>query len=98
MFLQKNTLVRTGGMPPIVAIFGDAKVVLTGNIIKGGGVAGVMSGGRLYAIGNTIEGQHGGSGILARKDSEATLSDKRISGYRDDSVSLLYSTYLRVSR
>ncbi|MFT6861696.1 MAG: hypothetical protein ACJAVK_000249 [Akkermansiaceae bacterium] len=82
VLLQKNTLVRTGGMPPIVAIFGDAKVVLTGNLIKGGGVAGVMSGGRLYAIDNTIEGQNGGSRILARKNSEITLSKNRMSGYR----------------
>lgn len=82
VLLQKNTFVRTGGMPPIIAIFGDSKVVLTGNLIKGGGVAGVMSTGRLYAIGNTIEGKNGASGILVRKDSEATLSGNRISGYR----------------
>ncbi len=82
-FLQDNTLVRTDGMPPIVAILGDSKAVLTGNTIRGGGVAGILLEGRLEAIDNVLEGQGKGAGILARENSEATLSGNRISGYRE---------------
>ena len=81
-FLHGNVLVRTGGMPPIVAILGSSKAILVNNTIKGGGVAGVLLEGALHATGNVIEGQKGGSGILARKNSEATLTGNRISGYR----------------
>jgi hypothetical protein len=81
-FLLSNTLVRTAGMPPIVAILGGSKAVLMGNTIRGGGVAGVMLEGRLDATGNIIEGQNGASGILARENSEAILVGNRISGYR----------------
>ena len=80
--LQNNTLVRTGGMPPIIAILGGSRAVLINNTIKGGGVAGVLLEGNLNAMGNVIEGQKGGAGILLRKDSEAILTGNRISGYR----------------
>jgi len=82
VLLQGNTLVRTGGMPPIVAILGGSKAVLTDNTIKGGGIAAIMLVGQLEAIGNVIEGQNGGSGILARENSEVTLAKNLISGYK----------------
>lgn len=81
-YLQGNTLERTGGMPPIIAIFNNSKAVLVNNTIKGGGIAGVMLSGRLEAIGNTIEGRNGANGILARENSEAVLSGNEIKGYR----------------
>ncbi|MEN8773450.1 MAG: right-handed parallel beta-helix repeat-containing protein [Akkermansiaceae bacterium] len=81
-FLEGNTLERTGGMPPIIAILNDSNAVLVNNTIKGGGIAGVMLSGRLEAIDNTIEGQNGAHGILARENSEATLSGNIINGYR----------------
>ena len=82
-FLQDNTLVRTEGMPPILAILGGSKAVLTGNTIRGGGVAGIMLQGQIEAIDNVLEGQGKGAGILARENSEATLSGNRISGYKE---------------
>ena len=81
-FLYDNVLVRTGGMPPIIAILGGSKATLIDNTIKGGGVAGILLEGSLHATGNVIEGQKGRSGILARKNSEATLTGNRIGGYR----------------
>ena len=48
----------------------------------GGGIAGVMVEGRLDAIGNHIEGQNGGSGILVKENSNATLAGNQISGFR----------------
>ncbi|MCB1095014.1 MAG: right-handed parallel beta-helix repeat-containing protein [Verrucomicrobiae bacterium] len=80
--LQRNTLVRTGGMPPIVAILGGSEAVLVGNTITGGGVAGILLEGQLDAIGNLIEGQNGGAGILVRESSKVTLTENNISGYR----------------
>lgn len=80
--LIKNTFVRTGGMPPIVAILGGAKAVLIENTIKGGGVGAIMLDGQLNAIGNTLEGQNGGNGIVIRENGSAVLSGNRISGYR----------------
>ncbi len=81
--IQNNTLERTGGMPPIVAILGGSKAFLIGNTIKGGGVAGVLLDGKLMATDNVLEGQNGGAGILAKENSEATLSGNRIEGYRN---------------
>ena len=80
--LQGNTLERTGGMPPMIAVLGNSKAVLIDNTIKGGGIAGVMLSGRLDAIGNIFEGQNGAHGILARENSEALLSRNGITGYR----------------
>ena len=81
-FLQGNVLVRATGMPPMIAILGDSKAVLSGNTIRGGGIAGVMVEGRLDAIANHIEGQNGGSGILLKENSNATLAGNQISGFR----------------
>ena len=82
--LQNNTLTRTGGMPPIVAILGGSKAVLLGNTIEGGGVAGVMLDGELTAISNMITGKKGGSGILLRGKSKVTSEDNHITGYRTE--------------
>ncbi len=81
--LLENTLVRTGGMPPIVAISPEGKAVLVENLIQGGGVAGIMVSGRLHAIANVIEGKNGGSGIFVQQTADATLAENQISGYRE---------------
>ena len=82
--LQNNELVRTGGMPPIIAILGGSKVIMIGNTIRGGGVAGVLLEGNLNATNNVIEGQNGGSGIMIRKNSKVILTANQISGYRNE--------------
>jgi hypothetical protein len=81
--LKGNTFARTGGMPPVVAILGGSKATLIENRIKGGGVAGVILDGQLEARDNIIEGQNGGSGILAKGNSKAILEGNQISGYRN---------------
>ncbi len=81
--LHGNTLVRTGGgMPPIVAILNGANATLIDNIIHGGGVGAIMLDGELTAIGNTITGQDGGSGVVIRENGHATLSGNTITGYK----------------
>ncbi|WP_339731754.1 right-handed parallel beta-helix repeat-containing protein [uncultured Gimesia sp.] len=54
--LVGNELSRTGGMPPIVMVFDGAEVTLTGNIIRGGGVAGIRVAGKIRAENNEFAG------------------------------------------
>ncbi len=57
-----NLLVRTGGMPPIIAIREGSSAVVNDNTIKGGGVAGVMVQGTAYIINNQFQGNGPRSG------------------------------------
>lgn len=83
--MEGNTFVRTGGMPPIMAIFGDSSVTLVGNTIRGGGVAAILLEGKLEASGNTIEGQNGGAGIWAKEGSELVMAEGNvIKGYKTE--------------
>ena len=43
-----------------------------------------MLDGQLEAIGNTLEGQNGGNGIVIRPNGSAVLSGNKISGYRKE--------------
>ena len=52
------------------------------NTIRGGGVGAIMLDGELTAIGNTLKGQDGGSGIVIREKGHATLSGNTITGYK----------------
>lgn len=54
--LSGNELARQGGMPPIVMVFAGADVTLTGNTIRGGGVAGIRVLGKLRAENNEFAG------------------------------------------
>ncbi len=80
--LQDNTFIRSEGKVPMIAILKGGHATLTGNTIKGTGMAGIMVDGHIKAFDNVIEGQNGGAGIMIRKGSEAELSGNRISGYR----------------
>jgi parallel beta-helix repeat protein len=77
-YIGKNQLVRTGGMPPMIAVRENSSVVVTDNTIVGGGVAGVMVQGTATILGNRFKGNgpraggppnfaawiHGGSNVL----------------------------------
>ncbi len=56
VLLSDNELSRKGGMPPIIMVFEGAKADLRGNVIRGGGVAGVRAAGVVRAIGTRFEG------------------------------------------
>ncbi|MCB1089982.1 MAG: right-handed parallel beta-helix repeat-containing protein [Verrucomicrobiae bacterium] len=81
--LAHNTLSRSGGMPPMVAVLKGATASLLGNQISGGGVAAVMIDGNALLTGNTLIGSDGGSGIFVRDKGSALLHDNEISGYRN---------------
>ena len=80
--LEGNTLSREGGMPPIIMIATKAAATLKDNHLRGGGVAGILVGGRLNASGNTLKGDNRGTGIVLKKGSQATLTDNEISDYK----------------
>ncbi|MFP6765884.1 MAG: right-handed parallel beta-helix repeat-containing protein, partial [Planctomycetaceae bacterium] len=63
-WIARNQLVRTGGMPPMIAIREGSSSVVMGNTIRGGGVAGVMVQGTATISGNQFEGNgpRGGPG------------------------------------
>ena len=80
--MASNLLVRQGGMPPMVMVGAKAEVTMTGNTIKGGGIAGVMLMGKLSAIDNRLEGADGGSGIWIREGAELNRKGNEIAGYK----------------
>jgi parallel beta-helix repeat protein len=82
--LADNTLSRTGGTPPLVAVRGGSEAILAGNKLTGGGVAGVLVEGRAILTDNTLEGQAGSSnnGIWLWKGSAAFGSENDVQGYK----------------
>lgn len=80
--MTRNVMTREGGMPPMVMVGAKAKVTMTGNTIKGGGIAGVMLMGDLTAVDNRIEGAKGGSGIWAREGARLVRDGNEIKGYK----------------
>ncbi|MBI1371484.1 MAG: DUF1565 domain-containing protein [Phycisphaera sp.] len=76
-----NTLSRTGGMPPIVAIRGGGKATLVGNTIRGGGIAAVIVEGNAHVIGNDMEGA-GRNGVWVWAKSEAVIVGNTFRGYQ----------------
>ena len=55
-YIAKNDLIRTGGMPPMIAVRENSSVVVIDNTITGGGVAGVMVQGNAQISGNQFKG------------------------------------------
>ncbi len=56
VYAAQNTLERTGGMPPMIAVREGSSAVVHDNTIRGGGVAGVMVQGAATISGNRFEG------------------------------------------
>lgn len=82
--LIANTLSRRGGAPPLVAVLEGAEAVLLGNTLSGGGVAAVLVEGEATLLENTVTGEPGGFGILARKRGHAMVRGNRIANYRSE--------------
>jgi len=84
--IHGNTLLRTGGgAPPLVAVKGGSRGVVSHNSISGGGVAGVLVQGNVQVIGNRFQGKGPGQGsaIWVWKGSHVTVSDNHVDGYRN---------------
>jgi parallel beta-helix repeat protein len=54
--ITDNELAREGGMPPMIAVLDDSRAVVTGNTIRGGGVAGILVKGSAEIRGNRFVG------------------------------------------
>lgn len=83
--IHGNELSRTGGgAPPLVAIRGGAKALLSENTFRGGGVAGLLVEGEVLAEKNRFlgRGQEQGTAIWVWKGSSATVLTNQFSDYR----------------
>ena len=84
--IHGNRLSRTGGMPPLVAVRGGARVLFSGNHVQHGGVAGLLVQGHVTAIGNQFVGRGSkkqGSAIWVWAKSRAVAVNNRFTGYRN---------------
>ena len=85
---EKNTLSRTGGMSPLVAILENSQATLTDNDLSGGGVAGVILQGVAKIEKNIFNGNGPRKGgppnfaIWVREGSEITFSGNQVKGWR----------------
>jgi parallel beta-helix repeat protein len=83
-----NEMSRKGGMPPIVMVFQGAQATLTGNVIRGGGVAGIRTSGEVRADSNRFEGTNLRKGgppnyaIWALPGSKIMMTNNSISHWR----------------
>jgi parallel beta-helix repeat protein len=85
-FIHGNELLRTGGgAPPLVAVKGGSRGVVSYNSISGGGVAGVLVQGNVEVIGNRFQGKGPGQGsaIWVWKGSQLRASGNHVDGYRN---------------
>lgn len=86
--LSDNELSRAGGMPPIVMVFDGADVTLTGNLIRGSGVAGIRAAGKVRADNNEIVGLSirktgpPNFGVWALPSSKVSVTGNKIDGWR----------------
>lgn len=88
IYAAQNTLERTGGMPPMIAVRETSSAVVNDNTIRGGGVAGVMVQGSAVISGNRFEGngpRQGGPPNFAawiHGGSTVSFSDNRTDRWR----------------
>ena len=84
-----NHLIRTGGMPPMIAVKGSSTAWLIGNTIIGGGVAGVLAQGDVRVLGNEFigNGPRKGPGpphfaVWGHEDARVSMVNNQIRGWR----------------
>lgn len=87
--LADNQLARAGGLPPIVMVFKGAEAELTGNTIRGSGVAGVRTEGNVRLVSNRFECpelRKGGGppqfAVWALPGSEVVFVSNTVAGWR----------------
>ena len=86
--IYSNHLLRSGGMPPMIAVKGNSKAWIMGNQIEGGGVAAILVQGRVKITGNKIIGNGPRAGgppnfaVWGHKDAELSMVSNRVTGWR----------------
>jgi parallel beta-helix repeat protein len=93
-YILDNELVRTGGVPPMIAVREDSAALIVGNTIKGGGVAGIIVDGIGRIRANRMQGGgKSGSAIWGWGKADLTVVGNDVDGYRN----LLSSTGNKVT-
>lgn len=83
-----NYLMRTGGMPPMIAIKGGSQALIVANQIVGGGVAGVLVQGHAKILNNQFSGNgpRGGGppnfGVWVHEDSSVSVVSNQFKDWR----------------
>ncbi|TWT58324.1 hypothetical protein KOR42_16980 [Thalassoglobus neptunius] len=79
-----NRLVRTGGMPPVIAVRQGSTATIQNNKIEKGGVAGILVEGTATITGNTFEGvgEKQRTAVWVWQGSTVNVSSNSIDGYR----------------
>ena len=86
--LSGNELSRKGGLPPIVMVFQGAEATFSGNVIRGGGVAGIRVAGKVRAENNEFAGTSlrkvgpPNFAIWALPSAHVTMTGNKIHGWR----------------
>jgi len=86
--LTGNTLQRKGGMPPLVAVLEQSTAVMEKNVLRGGGVAGVLLHGTATISGNQFHGngpRRGGPpnfGVWVRAGSKVEFRGNTVGRWR----------------
>lgn len=82
--IVENRLVRSGGVPPIVAVKDHSNATIYKNHIAGGGVAAVLVQGSVTIDGNTFigAGEKQGNAVWVWKGSTVGVSQNGFDGYR----------------
>ena len=82
--ISDNRLIRTGGVPPLVAVKDGSTAVLSGNELTGGGVATVLVQGQATIRRNRFTGRGGkqGSAVWAWAGSTVVVHGNTFTGYR----------------
>lgn len=83
-YIMDNEVVRTGGMPPMIAVREGSQALIGGNTIKGGGVAGIIVDGTARIRGNRFEGTgKNGSAVWGWGKADLTIIGNQVDGYRN---------------
>jgi parallel beta-helix repeat protein len=83
-YIIDNELVRSGGMPPMIAVREGSQALVAGNAIKGGGVAGILVDGTARIRGNHMQGSgKSGSAVWGWGKADLTIIGNQVDGYRN---------------
>lgn len=83
-YIMDNELIRSGGMPPLIAVREGSQALIAGNTIKGGGVAGILVDGTARIRGNRFEGAgKNGSAVWGWGKADLTIIGNQVDGYRN---------------
>ena len=83
--LADNEIAREGGMPPIIVVLNNSQATITGNTIRGGGVAGILVRGTAEIHKNHFirTGKPGGKAVWAHAGSEVNCTGNTATGWKE---------------